>query len=330
MKNSKLLTCRATLTTVLLIIASIHTTYSVLKKPQSSATDLFDTIVKNGNTSGCDRLTAKNINQSDHYWNQRYIISTTDDVITSGNRRKKRTPSASASYPISVKKDMSRGRYFSRPRFAPRNSGSSSRTTKCINATGMARAVYESDAVFAGKILDLTPLPAVINAEKEKNADDLYYYYYRASKKRRRENRRHPGFVNRPKRFRRNLKSSFRSGFGSKQPDYKTRVRVKTVFKGKQRLESRVLVVLIKAMEKGRCFSRIKAGDTRIFFYKDIPSAVRITRSRLARSGTVSENVGVNLNDLDFMNQTIMPLPPRLQVFNVVRAAVKGKHRNFF
>jgi hypothetical protein len=86
------------------------------------------------------------------------------------------------------------------------------------------------------------------------------------------------------------------------------RVLFKTVFKGNEALEGKIVRVTIEGGDgakesrgMARCLRKLREGDTRIFFY----------------------NLGPGGDEMG--NQTSVPLPPALSVMAAVRNAVKGK-----
>lgn len=160
------------------------------------------------------------------------------------------------------------------------------------NKTIIAKKVYQSNIVFAAKILNLTEVVVkrVVVTKKpplpESPAPLNYYHYEYYRRKRRRET---------------SVVQNVTLGVG--------RVLVKTMFKGmNESLEGKIVSVTIEGGDgskesrgMARCLRKLRAGDTRIFFYS-----------------------GVNGGGWTLGNQTSVPLPPALSVLAAVRIAVKG------
>lgn len=187
------------------------------------------------------------------------------------------------------------------PNLRPLASGNhSSRppTKGCFtNKSVIASKVFSSSIVFAAKILNLTETVVkrvVVTKIKPAPPSTLAYYHYDYNQRKR---RREISTV-----------TNVTLGVG--------RALIKTVFKGDENLEGKVVSVTIEGGDgskesrgMARCLRKLREGDTRLFFYSGVNLVVS----------------GGGWRTWTMVNQTSVPLPPALSVLATVRNAVKGK-----
>lgn len=217
----------------------------------------------------------------------------------------------------------------------------------CLNVTAITRAVHQSEVVFAGKILKLyEQMPAVPSSHDmlvESHRNSLDY-----SAKRRRESY----FVG--DTFRRIKATPYRPTQQLKPfPRYEAQVLVKTIFKGASKSieDTKVTVFvdpneLVKQASRGmaRCVRKLRALDTRLFFYSSIENGYGVSNDFMNRSNRlVSSSFASNLKQKSAneaggnislesssavfraSSQTFWPVPPTLLVLDAIRTAVRGK-----
>lgn len=213
---------------------------------------------------------------------------------------------------------------------------SSSDQAICLNVTAITKAVHLSEVVFAGKILTLyEQMPAVQPVVKANITD------YAA--KRRRESY----FVG--DTIRRIKVSPLRPTQQLKPfPRYEALVLVKTIFKGATKsLEDTTVTVFVDPNElvkqaggtPSRCVRRLRALDTRLFFYKTMENPGNDLRNRrlftssskiIRKSGDLTNGIiGKNQTSAAVFHadsQTFWPVPPTLLVLDAIRTAVRGKY----
>ncbi len=181
----------------------------------------------------------------------------------------------------------------------------------CLNASGISKTVYASQIIFSGKILSLSLIPAENEVEDVVQENTPYYYYYNFTRKRRRIS---PSLVFSPKS----------KVLPAKHLNWVALVNIKTIFKGLEGdkgLEGRNYSLTIVETPT-KCLRRLRALDTRIFFYRR-----RMMKPSEAELRLRDEDEELVLAGWE---QTLMPLPPTLLVITAVRDAVKGKTRPNF
>lgn len=229
--------------------------------------------------------------------------------------------------------------------------------TICLNATAITKAVHLSEVVFAGKILKLFEQMPTSSSDLEQTARrNSHNNDYSA--KRRRESYFGDSLVRRikatPPQPTQQLKPF---------PRYEAVVLVKTVFKGgtKDMEDTTVFIsvdpneVIKQGKSVARCVRRLRALDTRLFFYKAFGSdgdglenaeggrqssnsinknsmnrlATLLSTSRISGDISSTNNPG-KMVTFRSPTQTFWPVPPTLLVLDAIRAAVRGKQTPFF
>ena len=184
----------------------------------------------------------------------------------------------------------------------------------CLNSTGISKTVYGSHIIFSGKIISLIPLETEEDTTEAGGTADTSaseYYYYNFARKRR-KTRGFPSLVFNP-----NPNVPGKSKTIPKSLKWIAWITIKTIFKGglaDKALEGKNISLSIESstLASSKCLRRLRALDTRIFFYRRISGEKN------------SKRLLTNEESRDW-SQTLMPLPPTLLVLNAVREAVKGK-----
>lgn len=211
--------------------------------------------------------------------------------------------------------------------------------TICLNATRISKAVYQSEVVFAGKILQLyEQMQATTSTTASTSNTESANEFYLTAKR-----RRESYFGD---RFARRIKSSSPIQQQLKPfPRYEAIVLIKTVYKGSKGLEDSTVKAYVDPNELSklgngknliRCVRRLRALDTRLFFYKSVENYKEKDKDKDGqqhRQTVMTMNVATapgTSPKVIFQPSalTFWPVPPTLLVLDAIRFAVKGKRKN--